>query len=237
MSQDPNQTNPDNLPSSPGENAGKPLGEINEKYKQYFKRLTRLGAGDVITRPNCKFCNHPARKEGEEEFEKYGSYAAVERFFEKYHQSHPEAPLMNFRNIRSHIENHFYQQQKKQRMAEYCDWLTEVMSEKRAKEEMFGILCESAKMKYMEVVSNNALEPSRQVDAMVKLGKLVLDVAKYEAEIRGDLKPVNILIDKVTNVWHHAIKDEEDPKVQRRLLEVLDIFQTEVEGAGIGEKE
>lgn len=210
-----------------------PLGTMQNQYQGFLKRLTHLDKNDIITRPNCKFCNHPARKEGEEKWERSGgSYATVERFFANYHKEHPEHPKMNYNNIRAHIDNHYQQQLKRLRMREYGNHLTEIMNEKVSQAEAIHALKTSIKMKYFDIASDPSLETARQADAQNKLAKTYLDIMKFEAELSGDLRPLNIFAEKVLNVFTHEIENESDAGFQQKLLEMIDKLQAEVGPVG-----
>lgn len=206
-----------------------PLQHLENKCDSFITRLSEFEEEHVIKRVNCKFCNHPARKEAEEHYERTGSYAPVQRFFDDYHEKHPDTPKMSFRNLKGHLDHHYDQQQKKLQISEYCKFLNDIIRERREREISLDTLYSSAEIKYYEIMADNLMDKAKQIDSVTKLGKLLIDIHKCQTEAGRDVKPVNILIDKVTNVWHHAITSEEDPKVQRRLLEVLDLFQNEMQ--------
>lgn len=206
-----------------------PLQKLEKNCDSFIEKLSEFDEDTIITRSNCKFCHHLARQEAEEQFERTASYAPVQRFFEKYNEEHPESPKMYFRNIKSHLDHHYAQQEKKLRIGEYCKWLNEILQEKRQKEQTMDALFASAEMKYLEIAADNTMEAYKQVDSLVKLGKLLLEINRTQAEIKGELKPINVLVDKVINVWSHAIKSEEDPKVQRKLMEVLENMHNEMQ--------
>lgn len=205
------------------------LENLEKKRDSFIARLAEFEPEDIITRRNCKFCHHPARMEAEEYFARTGSYAPVQRFFDTYCEQNPGSKKMSFRNIKDHLDHHYGQQHKKLQMSEYCRFLNDIVREKREKEMALESLFNSAELKYYEIVSDSTMDSAKQVDAMTKLGKLLIDIQKCQSEVGKEVKPINILIDKVQNIWHHAIKSEEDPKVQRKLMEVLDFFDKEMQ--------
>jgi vacuolar-type H+-ATPase catalytic subunit A/Vma1 len=212
-----------------------PLVDINNNYSGFAATLTNLEKGDIIYRPNCKFCNHPARMDAEKRWERAGSWIAVEKFFENYRQQHPESPEMNNSNIRAHLINHYDQQFRRIRMRDYLDHLQEVMNQKLNHEQMLNSLATSLKMKYLDVASDGEMDTFRQVDAMTKIAKVIVEVLKHHAEIKGDIKPVNIFAEQVLHVWSDAIKTEHDDGVKRRLMDVMDVFQQRISGLPMGE--
>ena len=209
------------------------LSSAESKYSRFLARMTDIGENDIIVRSNCKFCNHPARPQAEDKWERSGgSYASVIRFFEEYRKDHPDAPAMNAMNIRGHIDHHYKQQIRKLRMREYGDHLKAVMQERVDQMEMFEALTSSLQMKYVDVASDEEMGSSRQTDSMVKLAKILVDIAKFKAELSGDVQQINIFAERVLNVWTHAIQTEPDEDVKRKYLQVLNTLEAEVGGIG-----
>lgn len=202
-----------------------PLAKSDQLYQDYFKELSKLQEDDVICRPNCKFCVHPARQEAEQKWEQTGIYASVERFFDKYQKDHPEAPSMSFLNIKNHLLNHYEQQQKKVWLREYSDRLLAVMNKRVTDEQRMDLMKQQFEMKLHEVASDPTLDPIKQVDAMTKLGKVILDIAMTGAKLRGELQSVHLVTEKLTNVWVNTIQQQSDPKIKKILLDSLDEFQ------------
>lgn len=213
-----------------------PLAKSEKLYDDYFKELSKLQQDDIICRPNCKFCVHPARIEAEQKWEQTGIYASVERFFENYRKEHPEAPQMNFLNIKNHLLNHYEQQQKKVWLREYSDRLLSVMNKRITDEQRMDLMKHQFEMKLHEIASDPTLDPLKQVVAMTKLGKVILDIAMTGAKLRGELQSVHLVTEKLTNVWVSTIMQQEDPRVKKALLDSLDEFQYHLEGVPILEE-
>jgi hypothetical protein len=206
-----------------------PLDIVDHQYDKIFKTLSKLEKGDIITRPNCKFCNHPIRHEAEEKWERSTNYAAVLRFFDEYRDKHPEAPKMKFVNVRGHILNHYNNQLKKIRMREYSDSLLDLMNERIQKDHMLETMSVALYEKFFDIASDNSLDPLRRADTLTKLHKSVGETAKLQAELRGDTKPINLFAEKMMNVWINAINSETDDTMKRKFIDVLETMQVEVQ--------
>jgi hypothetical protein len=213
-----------------------PLAKSEKLYQDYFGELSKLQQDDIICRPNCKFCIHPARQDAEHKWEQTGVYANVERFFEKYREVHPEAPQMSFVNIKNHLLNHYEQQQKKVWLREYSERLLSVMNKRVTDEQRMDLMKQQFEMKLHEVASDPTLDVYKQVDAMTKLGKLILDIAVTGAKLRGELQSVHLVTEKLTNVWVSTINQQHDPTIKKILLDSLDEFQDHLEGVPIGQE-
>lgn len=202
-----------------------PIVKSDKLYHDYFKEISKLESDDIIYRPNCKFCSHPARAEAEDKWEQTGIYSNVLRFFEKYNKDHPDGPLMNFVNIKNHLMNHYAQQQKNIWLREYGERLLSVMNKRVSDEQRFDLMKQQFELKLHEISSDPTLDPFKQVDAMTKLGKIILDIAETGAKLRGELQSVHLVTEKLTNVWVSTIQQQDDPKIKKILLDSLDEFQ------------
>jgi hypothetical protein len=214
-----------------------PLAKSETQMDTYFRELTKLQEDDVICRPNCKFCVHPARQEAEMKWEKTGIYASVERFFENYRKEHPEAPQMSFVNIKNHLLNHYEQQQKKVWLREYSDRLLAVMNKRVSDEQNMEIMKQQFQMKLHEITSDPTLDPFKQVDAMTKLGKIILEIQITAAKLRGEVQSVQLVTEKLTNVWVSLISDANDPRLKKLLMDSLNQFEDHLEGVPLLEDE
>lgn len=207
-----------------------PLAKSEQLYQDYFKELSKLQQDDIICRPNCKFCVHPARQGAEQKWEQTGIYASVERYFEDYRKKNPEAPQMSFLNIKNHLLNHYEQQQKKVWLREYSDRLLSVMNKRVTDEQRMDLMKQQFEMKLHEIASDPTLDPFKQADAMTKLAKVILDIAVTGAKLRGELQSVHLVTEKLTNVWVSMVQGQNDPRIKKILLDSLDEFQDHLEG-------
>lgn len=214
-----------------------PLAKAEKYYGEYFQELTKLQKDDIIRRPNCKFCVHPARSGAEDKWERSSIYASVERFFDNYRKDHPEAPQMSFLNIKNHLLNHYEQQQKKIWLREYSDRLMSVMNKRLSDEQNMELMKQQFQMKLHEITSDPTLDPFKQVDAMSKLGKIILDIQVTMARLKGEVHSVQLVTEKLTKVWVSLINEANEPKVKRLLMESLDQFGDHLEGVPLLEPE
>ena len=207
-----------------------PLAKSENHVEAYFKELTKLEKDDVVCRPNCKFCVHSARQDAEMVWERTGVYASVERFFDNYRKENPEAPQMSFVNIKSHLLNHYEQQQQKVWLREYSDRLLSVMNKRVSDEQNMELMKQQFQIKLHEICADPTLDVFKQVDAMSKLGKIILEIQITSARLKGEVQSVQLVTEKLTNVWVTLVNDAEDPKLKHLLMDSLDQFKDHLEG-------
>jgi hypothetical protein len=218
---------------SPGQSNDLTLPAVERNYQSLFKEITKFDEGDLILRPNCKFCNHPIRSEAELKWEKTNSYAVVQKMFDDYREQHPQAPKMNYQNIKNHVWNHYKAQEKKIFLKEYGDRLQEFLNYKVNKDKMFEGLSAALEMQLMDIASNPTVDQIKKADAMTKIGKMLVDITVTQARLRGELETINVMAEKFMNIWVHIIGNQKDETVRKQLMDALDTFQEEMEGIAL----
>lgn len=208
-----------------------PLADARHIYETYFAEMTRLDENDIVCNVKCKFCNHPMRFEAEELWEQTRSVLRLKSFFDKYRKEKPDDPhryAMNSSNIRAHIYNHYFDQQRKIRVREYCARLPELLEHQLQQDRLFDMLLVTMQERYLDVVSDEAMEKAKRSDAIIKLVGQMLKVVELQARLKGELRTVHVMAEKFLNVWVNAIQSEQDDTVKRRLIEALDIFKEQI---------
>lgn len=202
------------------------------QYDKYFQKVTELRAGDLITRADCKLCNHPLRSEAEQQWERskgnggMGNYSLVVKFLnEKIDET---GVKFNYPNVRCHLTQHYEQQIKRVRMREYGRHLAEIINYKVEKDEMFEGIIQSLQWKLFEIASDAELCLSKQVDMMAKLTKSIVEVSLTQAKLRGDIDILDVYKEKVQNIMVNFIASEPDEDKQRELLTKLDVVRSKV---------
>lgn len=202
---------------------------IEKEYEGWFNKFSELQEGDIVTRSNCKFCHHPLRAEGERRWEETHNFLMVVRLFDDYRKTHPEAPCMSCLNVRSHINSHYEQTIKKMQIKEYGSRLQDMLNYKISKDRMFEALTSSLQMKYIEVAADSDIDRIKQGELMVKISKALLEICETQAKLRGEIDSATVISDKFVNVWVGLISQEKNPDTQRKLIEQLEIFRSEME--------
>jgi hypothetical protein len=171
------------------------------------------------------------RFEAEELWEQTRSVLRLKSFFDKYRKEKPDDPhryAMNSSNIRAHIYNHYFDQQRKIRVREYCARLPELLEHQLQQDRLFDMLLVTMQERYLDVVSDEAMEKAKRSDAIIKLVGQMLKVVELQARLKGELRTVHVMAEKFLNVWVNAIQSEQDDTVKRRLIEALDIFKEQI---------
>jgi hypothetical protein len=189
--------------------------------QEVFEKTSELVNDEIIVRPNCKFCNHPARFEAEEIWAKRHNFSAIARFFDEYHGNNPGSPKMSVQNVKAHIESHYEQQMRRIHIREYGERLSEFMQVNRSNEQRCIQLLASLELQLIEVASDPTLDKIKQADAMVKMTRGVTDLLEAYNKITSEIDPARILLDKLKTVFDDAIRNQDREDVKNILLNVV----------------
>jgi len=205
------------------------LAKSESKCSSLFDKITAFTSHDAICRANCLLCNHPMRAEAEEKYEQTHSFSPVNNLLTKYKKEHPETPKIAYDSIRNHINKHYKAQEKKWALQEYAAKHNEFLQLKINQDERFQSWIEHLDMKLWEVASKDNLDTVKQVEAMSKLTKTMLDIYAVQSKLRGDLDSYSILSERFSKVWLHVIMKQDDPAMKQQLMESLDLFQENIQ--------
>lgn len=201
------------------------LNTITSTYDDYFNEITKLDENDVVLVPDCAFCNHPARADGELKWEKTGIYTTVEKFFEEYSTAHPEAAKLNLAKVRHHLQNHYEEQKKKMFLKEYSNRLKSVMNKRISDENKLEMLKSIFELKLFDIEADKKLCPLKKADSMVKIGKMITDIMITASKIKGEIQSSSLVMERFTSVWLQIINGQNNPEVKKILLGALESFQ------------
>lgn len=209
------------------------LPNAEKTYDKYFQKITELQAGDIIVRPQCKFCNHPLRSQAEEQWEMTkgqsgkGSYRLVIKFLNE-HADEYGGIKFNHQNVSVHLNGHYEQQLKRLRYREYGQNLVDIQNYKIAKDEQFNALIQATQLKFFEVASDPDIDLVKQSAAMTQLTKSILEIYVVQAKLRGDIDTIDMYKEKFQNIIVNFIAKEPDSTRQRELIEQLDMAKSEL---------
>lgn len=231
---------PDNLAQSKAKAQAEPftIPTVERQYDSFFREVSRLDPGDVVMNHKCKFCKHPLRAQAEEKWERMGrSFAPVTRYFSEAHTKDPDnCPIMNLQNVRRHLLNHYDQQEKRKYIEDYTDRIGAIMNYKRSMDQKFEFLAHAAEVQILETLADPSISILKKNDSFAKLSKSLVDICKVQNELRGDVNPINEIMQKFKAVWVKVIDAQQDESIRRLLMDSLSEFQGELEGLPLLDK-
>lgn len=211
---------------------------LDQSYENLFREVTAIEQDHIIRKANCKFCNHPIRHQAETRWEQSNfSFAPVERLFAEYEQTHPEQHRMYVQNIRTHLLKHYRGQEKSMWLDHYVGECRQYMNYKISQDKRFEMLRIVLEKQLFEVGSNPNLNPLRQGETLTKIAKILLEIEEFQARLRGEIHPANVVTEKFMNVWLHIINQQTDDQVKKVLINALDVFQENIQGGIVVEAE
>lgn len=198
-----------------------------KSYNKFLNEISKID-NNIIHRKNCKFCNHPQRSGGEEIWDLSHSLTKVKQFFEKCAEQDPSLPPISIMNIKAHVYNHYYEQQKRYRLQEFSERLPQLIESQMTQDHLFDVLLVTLQEKYIDIVSNPMVEISKQVELMTKLGTMAIKIMELQYRLKGEIKTVNVMAERFVSVWVNLIQTEQDPLIKRKIADGLDVFKEQI---------
>jgi RNA recognition motif-containing protein len=205
-------------------------------YEKLFQEISKLDPDDIVYRVGCKFCEHPARADAEEVFERTRSYTPVFKFFRDFKAKHPQSCPMSVQNIRNHCLNHYNLQEQKIWMREYSQKISLFMNNKIDTEKRLNAIKSIMEEKLLSIASNPMIDEVKAADIIIKLAKQIVEIDISQAKLKGELKSVNIVIDKFMNVWSHLAQEYKTPEAKQIIMDGLAMFEEHLTGVNLIEQ-
>lgn len=213
-----------------GENSQSTLMENEKKYEKWFDKLVTMEQPKVIRRKNCKICNLPVdvREWIETYWDKCHNQSLVRSKLNEWAEKEETGMKFNKMNIRSHMLNHYEQQERQMWLEDYALRMRDMMNYKISKDQMFEGLSTSLQAQFLDVGADVTMDKNRQASSMVQLAKTLLDIAETQAKLRGDLKSAEVVAEKFKEIWVAMATKQDDPVMRKLLLENLNMFREEM---------
>jgi len=211
--------------------------QVNDQVKGFLSKISRITPTDIKKREDCKFCLHPFKIEAEELWEKtkgkgvQGTLSAVVRFFERKKDQNPEMdlPTMTYQNVQRHIKRHYEKTERKVRMREYGEHITDVINSKVSNDNTIDMLLVIMQEQLVDVGSDENMGVTKKTELLAKVSTTIVDLIKYQDNLRSDLNIAAVMKDKFINMWISFITMQQDKEIKKVLVEQLDTLKNELE--------
>lgn len=199
-------------------------GEIvaDPELEHYLGVINELDEKDQISNARCKFCKSENRHEGEMEYERCKNFKVVLDFMN--HKDGENA--YNYNNIRIHIRSHYLKSEQMIQRQNYGKHIAEVMKHKFHKmkrvESMVAMLEDKA-WKYAAIADNEDwIKSLKNDDMFLKVVKEMANLLQIQAQLEGEMKPVQIIIERFEQIIVSAIDEISDSKKKMSILKELE---------------
>lgn len=188
----------------------------------YFAAVNQLDEKDQITNLRCKFCKSPNRIDGELEYERSKNMKVVMDFM----NSKEGAGSYNYNNIRIHVRSHYLKQEQLMTRQHYGEHLHAIMKHKFHKMKRIDTLLamlEDKAWKYAAIADNEDwIKACKNDDMFLKVVKEMSAMLQIQAQLEGEMKPVQIVIERFEQIIVSAIDEITDTKKKMALLKEIE---------------
>lgn len=226
----------------------KEIQNMKDLKKSVLAPLIHVNEKDIISKPNCKLCNNPLRFEAEKYWEENDfNFSKTLRWInervEDYNVTKPddmeEMESFSMANLNNHMKNHFREQERQLRLKEYAKSIESLLASKQDKMDVLDFALAACQENLARVASvethGSAKGEISRADAINKVIKQMLDVVKTQKDMMGEISAIDIVQEKVAQIWIQMIGDEDNEAKKRIYVKMLEEFSErfkELEGNG-----
>jgi len=215
--------------------------KIDNSISKVFDKLIQVGESDIITKGNCKLCNHSLRGETELKWEGFDfNYSKTTDWLNEQikdlneHLDEDERELyFNVNNVRTHMKNHYREQERQIRLRDYSERIEDIVNIKQNRAKMLdtslAVCLENlSKVASAETYGDIKSEKDRS-DAINKVVAQMLKVIELQNKLEADIDTTEAIQEKFVSVWVNMINKEESDAKKKILVNMLEDFVGEQE--------
>lgn len=200
---------------------------LQRSVHDFLQGVVDLDPQGVFTRADCKFCNHPLRKQAEDVFISTNNKTKVIDFFnEKYKESPSEYPKMTTANIYNHLKRHFRNTVVSKRKEEFGDRIVGMLPKQLPLVQAMEFYAAVLQDEFLNLASDDDLDPIKKNDAMVKNAKMMLDLCQYHDNLNSDMEKIEMFMSQFQEIMTVQIKKQTNPEVREVLVEQLHAIES-----------
>lgn len=208
---------------------------IDRNIDEVFNTLIDIDENDIIYRENCKLCNHRLRFEAEKKWEEINNYTQTAKWLndkiDEYNNSHEDEDIeehFSVMNVRTHMKNHYKEQEKQIRLKEYSKKIENLVNIKQDKRYLLEVALavsfeNLSTIASMEVDDDIKSAKSRS-DAINKIMATIISIIELQTKIDGEISSIEMVQEKFVNTWIDVINKEKSDAKKQILVEMLEQF-------------
>jgi hypothetical protein len=212
---------------------------VKKFKKSVLDPLISVNANDIITKPNCKLCNSPLRLDAEvfweeNEFNKAKTLRWLNERVDDHNidleedEDDLKMDYFSIINVKSHMDNHFKEQERQVRLRNYAENIESLLQAKKAKGDVLDFAlaaCQENLARMASVDTYGTLKGEKErSDGVNKCINQMLAVIKAQGEMEGELNAIDLVQEKVAQIWIQMIGEEENEAKKRIYVDMLESF-------------
>jgi len=210
--------------------------ETEQQIDKVFNSLIEINEKNIIVRKACKLCSHPLRFEAEQKWEESNfdysqSCKWVNDEIKKHNEENELSKMWDYiplQNFRSHMKEHYKEQERQIRLKEYAKKIEEVVKIKQNKEKLLEVglaVCfeNLGRIASIETYGDIKSEKARS-DSINKIMATMMGIIDLQTKIEGEIATAEMVHERLSNVWVNFINKQDSDAKKAILLEMLEDF-------------
>lgn len=207
---------------------------IDGGINDVFNTLIDVDEEDIIYRENCKLCNHRLRFEAERKWEETDNFTQTAKWlneqvdeYNEYQDEEDQEDHFSVMNVRTHMKNHYKEQERQIRLKEYSKKIEALVNIKQDKKHMLDVALAVSFENLSKIASietgDMKSEKSRS-DAINKIMATIVNIIELQTKIEGEISSIELVQEKFVNTWIDVINKEKSDTKKQILVEMLEQF-------------
>jgi len=191
-------------------------------------RISEDRSSGIIVKSNCKLCNSKHRNSAEELYSECRNVSMVHRMLKSNGED------ISAVSVRSHLNNHFVDVAKQEKMQEYVNDLSKWKSIHVNKEERLRTYLSILEKRIFQIAS--ALDERDDADSFKyteTLSKLIAQASSVQHqldEMEQKIEPAKIVIKKLQEIIEIRVKSSKSPELKNHLIDLVSDLQGNIGG-------
>ncbi len=201
---------------------------MQNKNLNDIMKLSEDRSSGIIVKSNCKLCNSKYRNNAEEMYSECRNVSMVHRMLKSNGED------MSLVGVRSHLNNHFVDIAKQEKMQEYVSDLAKWKSINVTKEERLKTYLSILEKRIFQIAS--AIEDRDDSDSVKyteTLSKLIAQASSVQQqldEMEQKIEPAKIVIKKLQEIIEIRVKSSKSPELKNHLIDLVSDLQGNIGG-------
>lgn len=201
---------------------------MENKTLNKIQKIAEDKSNSVVIKSNCKLCNSEYRSEAESLYLETNNLSSVFRMLKSKNED------VSLPAIRSHLKNHFIDQQQQEKIQEYTNDLVKWKEITATKEErLYTYLAIIEKRIFQLAASMDDRSDLESMKITEILSKLVDQAANLQSQIDEENKrvePAKVVIRKLQEIIEIRVKTSKSPELKNTLIDLVSDLQGNIGG-------
>jgi flagellar biosynthesis chaperone FliJ len=201
---------------------------MQNKSLNEISKISEDRSSGIIVKANCKLCNSKFRSSAEELYSECRNISMVQRMLKNNGED------ISVVGVRSHLQNHFIDVVKQEKVKDYVGELAKWKSIQVSKEERLKTYLSILEKRIFQLAAylddRDDAESYKHTDTLAKLVAQASSIQQQIDEMEQKIEPAKIVIKKLQEIIEISVKSSKSPELKSHLIDLVTDLQGNIGG-------